>query len=69
MDEIENTLSAENVIPAVLYIKEASDILKYELPAISNALLLLAKTMLDQYQVSDRQLSAAEQEAYEITHE
>ena len=53
MDGIENTLPAGNVIPAVLHIKEASDILKYELPAISNALLLLAKTMLDQYQVSD----------------
>ena len=69
MDGIENELSAGNVIPAVLHIKEASDILKYELPAISNALLLLAKTMLDQYQVSDEQLSAADQEACEMAND
>lgn len=49
-----------NVLIAALYLKEASELLKYELSDVSTSLLELVKLMLEKYQIDNNDLQAAQ---------
>ena len=60
---------ANNIVPAVLYLKEASDLLQYEQPEISNCLLKLASQLLEQYKLDNQAMLSAENLVDKITAE
>lgn len=49
-----------NVLIAALYLREASELLKYELSDVSTSLLELVKLMLEKYQIDNNDLQAAQ---------
>lgn len=50
----------KNIIPAVLYLKEASDLLKNELPQVSTCLLELTLNLLEQYKIDNKDILSAQ---------
>ena len=59
----------KNIIPAVLYLREASNLLKYELPDVSACLLQLAANLLKQYKIEDAEVLSAQAVVDNITSE
>lgn len=49
-----------NIIPAVLHLREASNLLKYDAEEISNILLQLAKELLLQYKIDNNDILESE---------
>lgn len=56
-----------NVIPAAMHIKEASELLKYELPDVSTILLQLVQQMLVQFKIDNEDLLSAQTIVSEIS--
>lgn len=50
----------KNIITAILYLKEASELLKYELPPVSTCLLELTLQMLEQYKIDNKDILSAQ---------
>lgn len=56
-----------NIIPAVLHINEASDLLKYEVPDVSTLLLQLSKELLNTFKIDNADLLSTESDLSAIS--
>ena len=55
------------LVPAVLYLREISNMLQYELPDISTCLLTLAAKIIATYKIADDEVLSASNIVEEIT--